>query len=456
MDLITPNNEQTPANRKVFIQTFGCQMNVYDSGKMLAQLREDGFTPTDSAADADLVLINTCSVREKPEHKLHSTIGSLRKLRKNHPFMIGITGCMAQHAGASLFQKYRDVDLVIGPDAVPRIRQLVEDARTQRVLDNQFLEVAEYPFVQQLDPAAAHQVTGLVTIQKGCDNKCTFCIVPMTRGQEVSRPSAQIVDEVRRLTEQGVRDVTLIGQNVNSYGLKTGEIPFAELLYRVAEVPGLARLRYTTSHPRDMGEDVVQAYRDLPNLASHLHLPAQTGSNRLLRRMKRFYTRERFLEVASQLRDARPDLSLTTDLIVGFPGETDEDFEQTLELMREAPFDGSFSFRYSPRPGTAALRLREKHDDAQALERLHVLQRLQAELSLAGNQRMEGRQVEVLVEKTSRQDDAVLAGRTSCFRTVNFAGPTEMIGTLQQVRVLRGYTNSLRGELVDSVTAPLL
>jgi len=450
-----PIPTQQHPHRKVFIQTFGCQMNVYDSGKMLAQLREDGFAPTDRADDADLVLINTCSVREKPEHKLHSTIGSLRKLRKKHPFMLGITGCMAQHAGASLFQRYRDVDLVIGPDAVPRIRQLVEDARTQRVLDNQFLEVAEYPFVQQLDPSVAQQVTGLVTIQKGCDNKCTFCIVPMTRGQEVSRPATEIVDEVRRLTEQGVKDVTLIGQNVNSYGLKTGEIPFSELLYRVAEVPGVARLRYTTSHPRDMGEDVVQAYRDLPNLASHLHLPAQTGSNRLLRRMKRFYTRERFLEVVAQLRDARPSLSITTDLIVGFPGETDEDFEQTLSLLHEAPFDGSFSFRYSPRPGTAALRLPEPHDDAKALERLHVLQAQQSELSLASNRRLEGQIHEVLVEKTSRQNDEVLAGRTSCFRTVNFAGSTDLIGSIVSVRILRGYTNSLRGEPLESVeTAP--
>ena len=443
-----PTPTPQPPHRKVFIQTFGCQMNVYDSGKMLAQLREDGFTPTDSADDADLVLINTCSVREKPEHKLHSAIGSLRKLRKKHPFMLGITGCMAQHAGASLFQKYRDVDLVIGPDAVPRIRQLVEDARTQRVLDNQFLEVAEYPFVQQLDPSASQQVTGLVTIQKGCDNKCTFCIVPMTRGQEVSRPAEAIVDEVQRLTEQGVRDITLIGQNVNSYGLKTGEIPFSELLYRVAEVPGVARLRYTTSHPRDMASDLVQAYRDLPNLASHLHLPAQTGSNRLLRRMKRFYTRERFLEVVAQLREARPDLSITTDLIVGFPGETDEDFEQTLSLLHEVPFDGSFSFRYSPRPGTAALRLPEPHDDAKALERLHVLQAQQSELSLASNRRLEGRIVEVLVEKTSRRNAEVLAGRTSCFRTVNFPGGEDLIGTLVPIRILRGYTNSLRGELV--------
>jgi tRNA-2-methylthio-N6-dimethylallyladenosine synthase len=446
MDNVVSSTAPQQPQRKVFIQTFGCQMNVYDSSKMLAQLRADGFSPTGSADDADLVLINTCSVREKPEHKLHSAIGRLRKLRKTHPFLLGITGCMAQHAGAALFEKYRDVDLVIGPDAIPRIRELVESAKTRRVLDNRFLEVADYPFIEDLDPTETAQATGLVTIQKGCDNKCTFCIVPMTRGQEASRPHAQIVDEVRRLTEGGVRDITLIGQNVNSYGLKTGEIPFSELLYRVAEVPELLRLRYTTSHPRDMGEDVVQAYRDLPNLASHLHLPAQSGSNSVLRRMKRFYTRERYLDVVAQLRDARPDLSITTDLIVGFPGETDADFEQTLDLMRATPFDGAFSFRYSARPGTAALRLKDGPDDLVAKDRLQRLQALQSELSERANRQMEGRTLDVLVEKTSRNSDAVLAGRTSCFRTVNFAGPTEWIGQLVPVRVLRGYTNSLRGE----------
>ncbi|MCP4809037.1 MAG: tRNA (N6-isopentenyl adenosine(37)-C2)-methylthiotransferase MiaB [Proteobacteria bacterium] len=432
--------------KKVYIKTFGCQMNDYDSAKIKALLGEDGYVATASPDDADLILVNTCSVREKPEHKLRSFIGEVRHHRERGA-RIGIAGCMAQHAGASLFKRYRkDVDLVFGPDHVPNVRELVQRTETERVLENSFLDNAAFAFVQETHSDG--KVGAFVTIQKGCDNKCTFCIVPMTRGTEVSRPSAQILDEVRALVDQGVAEVTLIGQNVNSYGLKTDEKTFAELLYAVAELPGVERIRYTTSHPRDMGPDVVQAYRDLPQLTSHLHLPVQSGSDRMLKRMKRFYTRERYLEVVSDLRSARPGLSLTTDIIVGFPGETDADFDETMTLLEEVGFDGSFSFKYSPRPGTPALRLSDEPVlDRVAGERLKVFQKRQQELTLVSNKRDEGRVFDVLVEGPSRWDDDVMCGRTGTFKMVNFPGTADLIGTTVAVEITRGFTNTLRGEL---------
>ncbi len=436
--------------KKVFIKTFGCQMNEYDSDKMRALLGKDGYVPTSEVEEADLILVNTCSVREKPEHKLRSFIGEVRHLRERGA-RIGIAGCMAQHAGKDLFRRYRkDVDLVFGPDHVPQIQSLVQRSQTARVLQNSFIDNDAYAFVREtavLRPGE-RRVGAFVTIQKGCDNKCTFCIVPFTRGAEVSRPSAEILQEVRDNVAQGIREITLIGQNVNSYGLKTGEHNFAQLLYLVAEVPGVERIRYTTSHPRDMGDDVIQAYRDLPQLTSHLHLPVQSGSDRVLRRMKRFYTRERYLQVADALREARPGISLTTDIIVGFPGETDEDFEQTMTLLEQVGFQGSFSFKFSPRPNTPALRLKEGAVEPQlAQERLMRFQKRQQELQLASNRRLEGQVEQLLVQGPSKWDDQVMCGRTSSFKMVNFPGSEDLVGDLVDVRILRGFTNSLRGEL---------
>ena len=440
--------EELSQRRTVFIKTFGCQMNVYDSGKIQALLEKDGYETVDDPEEADLVLVNTCSVREKPEHKLHSFLGEVKHLRKKGT-TLGIAGCMAQHDGERLFKKYRkDVDLVFGPDQVPRVQELVARAQNERVLDNEFMDVDHYPFVRDLAPKQAAGIGAFVTIQKGCDNRCTFCIVPATRGVEVSRPSGQILDEVSALVERGTREVTLIGQNVNSYGLKVpGELTFAQLLYKVAEVPGVDRIRYTTSHPRDMGPDVIEAYRDLKELTSHLHLPVQSGSNRVLRRMKRFYSRERYLQVVAGLRDARPDLSLTTDVIVGFPGESDEDFEETLTLLEEVRFDGSFSFKYSPRPNTPALRMEQDAVSPEmASERLARFQQRQRELQLESNREMEGSVWDVLVEGPSKWDEHVVCGRTSSFKMVNFPGECDLVGSVIPVRILKGFSNSLRGE----------
>jgi tRNA-2-methylthio-N6-dimethylallyladenosine synthase len=433
---------------KVYFHTFGCQMNVYDTGKMRAQLALDGFESTEDPTEADLVLLNTCSIREKAVDKLLSTLGEhRRRKREGQRVTIGISGCVAQERGEELMARFPDVDLVFGPDGVPQVRQLVAEAmKGRRVLDTDFLDLDAYPFVQDVDPST-HGVSAFVTIQKGCDNKCTFCIVPSTRGIEVSRPHQQIVQEVRDLVDRGVQEIVLIGQNVNSYGLKVpGECTFAQLLYKVAEVPGVQRIRYTTSHPRDMGDDVVQAYRDLPQLTSHLHLPVQSGSNKMLRRMKRYYTRERFLEVVDKLRDARPDIVLTTDIIVGFADESEEDFEQTMSLLDEVGFVGSFSFKYSPRPGTPALKMKWSVPDEVAGERLTRYQTRQRELSLQWHRSLEGQTVDVLVEGPSRHDEGVVCGRTSTHAMVNFPGDLSLVGQTLPVTVTRGFTHSCRGE----------
>ena len=438
----------SPNSKKVFIKTFGCQMNDYDSGKMRALLAEDGYEAVANPEEADLILVNTCSVRERPELKLHSFIGEVKQLRRaDSKLTIGISGCMAQHDGERLFKKYRkDVDLVFGPDQVPEVRALVARAQDERVLENDFRD--DYTFVQAVEPSFQNRISAFVTIQKGCDNKCTFCIVPATRGGEISRPPELILQEIRDCVARGAREVTLLGQNVNSYGLKAGGFPsFAQLLYKVAEVPGLERIRYTSPHPRDMGPDVLQAYRDLPTLTAHIHLPVQSGSSRVLRRMKRFYSRERYLALVDELREARPGLALSTDIITGFPGETDADFEETMTLLEAVRFDSSFSFFYNPRPNTPALRL-EQDDIPVAVrkERLMRYQTRQREIQVENHQALEGTVDDVLVEGPSKWDEAVMCGRTSSFRMINFPGELSLVSETVPVTITRGFTNSLRGE----------
>lgn len=438
-------------SKKVFIKTFGCQMNDYDSGKMRAQLAADGFTPAEEPEDADLVIINTCSIRDKPEQKLHSFLGTVLPQKKVRPLTVAIAGCVAQMAGKELYAKYPKVDLVFGPDAVHRVREMVTESKVRRVLDVDFFGEDTYPFPTDVDPQSGG-VAGFVTIQKGCDNKCTFCIVPATRGIEVSRPADDVVDEVRKLVDRGVTEITLIGQNVNSYGLKIAasgspQPTFAELLRRVHEVPGLQILRYTTSHPRDMGDDVVACYRDLPKLADHLHLPVQSGSDRVLRRMKRFYTREVYLDAVARLRAARPSVVLTTDVIVGFPGESDADFDETMSLLETVRFHGSFSFLFSPRPGTSALRLMDDAVPASvASERLQRFQAVQRKIQIEEHRKLVGQTVAVLVDGPSAHDEGVICGRTSSFKTVNFPA-SEGITRGEWVNVVVGtaYANTLRG-----------
>lgn len=430
-------------------------MNVYDTGKMKALLTSDGYEQTNDMSDADLVIVNTCSIREKPELKVHSFLGEARKIKRTRPgrdLTLAIAGCVAQQEGRKLLDRYPDLNLVFGPDAVPNIRALVEASKGKKqILDTDFLDEADYVFASEIDPEATERIGAFVTIQKGCDNKCTFCIVPTTRGKEVSRSSAEIIAEIKELAARGIQEITLIGQNVNSYGLKkSGEKTFAQLLYSVSDVRGVERIRYTTSHPRDMGPDVLQAYRDLPKLTSHLHLPVQSGSNKILRRMKRFYTRERYLQVVADLRDARPDISFSTDFILGFPGETEEDFQDTMSLLEEVRFHSSFSFKYSPRPGTPALQLvdRSPVDLITAGKRLQILQARQREIAQEENDMLAGKTLDVLVEGPSKHDPDVICGRSSTFKMVNFPGKHSMVGQTVPVRIIRAFANSLRGELL--------
>ena len=446
--------ESAESRRRVYVRTFGCQMNTYDTGKMRALLGKDGYEPTEDMGEADLVIVNTCSVREKPEAKLHAFLGEALAIKRRRAtgLTVAVAGCVAQQEGQKLLDRYKGLDLVFGPDAIPRIGELVSAAKTAPVLDTTFLDASDYVFAAELDPEASRRVTAEVTIQKGCDNKCTFCIVPTTRGPELSRPSGEILAEVRGLVGVGVKEITLIGQNVNSYGLKVpGERTFAQLLYALAEVPGVERIRYTTSHPRDMGPDVVQAYKDLPQVASQMHLPVQSGSDRVLRRMKRFYTRAQYLDLVDRLREARPDVALTTDVITGFPGETDADFDDTMSLLEAVRFHNSFSFKYSPRPGTPALRLLDREEsvpEAVAQARLERFQVRQREIALEENRAMVGGTFEVLVEGTSRHDEGVVCGRTGSFKMVNFPGGLELVGRVVPVHITRAFTNTLRGELV--------
>jgi tRNA-2-methylthio-N6-dimethylallyladenosine synthase len=422
-------------------------MNVVDSGRMLALLALDGFVSADSPDGADLVIINTCSVRAKPEHKLRSLLGTLRGGPRSR--LLAVAGCTAQVEGARILKEHPHVDLVFGPDAIPRIRDLVREAARRRVLDTRTDDPSAPAFVPDLPPDAAGRVTALVTIQKGCDRRCTYCIVPRTRGGEVSRPSVEVLDEVRRLTDLGARDITLIGQNVDAYGRKTpGEIDFADLLGRVHEVSGVLRLRFTTSHPRDLSDRVVDAFRSLPRLADHLHLPVQSGSDRVLHRMGRGYDRASYLDRVASLRAARPGISLTTDFITGFPGETEADFADTLSILEEVGFEGSFSFVFSPRPGTPAAILhgRDPVDGSVALTRLLRLQAAQARIATASLQALVGRVMDVLVEGPSLHDADVVAGRTSCFRMVNLPGGSELAGRIVPVRISRAAAHSLLGE----------
>lgn len=439
------DSETSP--KRVFIQTYGCQMNESDSDKMLALLKKQGYARTDSPDDAELLVLNTCSIREKAENKLYSTLG---RYRNRKDLTIAVTGCVAQQEGDAILKKFPFVDLVMGPDAIPRVGELVSRAQQQRVVDVDVFEGLEYPFVNDLPEEVGERVSAFVTIQKGCDNKCTFCIVPTTRGVERSRPADDIVAEVRQLVSNGVREVTLLGQNVNSYGLKDpGGIPFAQLLTRIdREVEGLLRVRFTTSHPRDFGDDLIEAYASLPTLKPYLHLPVQSGSNRVLRRMKRYYKVEQFIERMTTLKARVPQLGLSTDFIVGFPGETDSDFEATLHLLEQMQFDFSYSFMYSPRPGTPALKLQDDVPAEVKRERLLLLQEKQRQISHRRMEALVGTVQEVLVEGASRNNPEELSGRTPCNKMVNFPGRPRLIGTPVQVRILRANPNSLRGEVV--------
>ena len=436
---------------RVFVRTFGCQMNEYDSARMADVLRDAcGYEPTQEPAEADLLLLNTCSVREKAEEKVFSLLGHWRRLKQARPdVIIGVGGCVASQEGEGITARAPFVDLVFGPQTLHRLPEMIAALRRdgRAVVDVSFPEIEKF---DRLPEPRASGATAFVSIMEGCSKYCTFCVVPYTRGEEVSRPVAQVMDEVRRLADQGVREVTLLGQNVNAY---RGDLPgggradLAALIYFVAEVPGVERIRFTTSHPVEFRDSLVEAYRDVPQLAGYLHLPVQSGSDRVLALMKRGHTVLEYKQKIRRLREARPGISVSSDFIVGFPGETEVDFEATMDLIAELGFDQSFSFIYSRRPGTPAASL---PDDVPHAVKQAWLERLQARVdaqALEISRGMVGTRQRVLVERPSKKDPRQLAGRTENNRWVNFDGPPALIGRFIDVVVTEALPNSLRGRI---------
>ncbi len=439
-------------SRSLYVHTLGCQMNEYDSLRLRRILGAEGYTSTSHMEEADVIFLNTCSVREKPEQKVYSFLGRLRRLKTRNPALkILVGGCMAQQLGRQLLDRFDTVDLVLGTRAVGYVRELLERVREtgSRLAYLPEEEAPEDPPCWTQAPAA-DSITALITIMQGCDNFCTYCIVPYVRGRERSRPPERIVLEAKWAVESGVREVVLLGQNVNSYGHGLSpRVSFVELLGRVQEVPGLSRIRFTTSHPKDLTESLMKAFVELPALCPHLHLPFQSGSDRVLRAMNRGYTAAQYAQKIYQLREICPEIALSADVMVGFPGETEKDFQDTLELMESIRFDSLFSFIYSDRPFTRAAQFGDKVDSATKSRRLSQLQELQARITLEKNRAEVGAVREVLVEGESKASNGQFTGRTPQNRVVNFVGSRQWIGRLIPVRIVDAYSHSLKGEAVS-------
>jgi tRNA-2-methylthio-N6-dimethylallyladenosine synthase len=438
--------------KKLYIKTFGCQMNEYDSAKIADVLgASHDLTTTQIAEEADVLLLNTCSIREKAQEKVFSQLGIWREWKDAKPnLVIGVGGCVASQEGAALRERAPYVDLVFGPQTLHRLPDMLRELQSERrpVVDVSFPEIEKF---DALPAPRAEGPTAFVSIMEGCSKYCTFCVVPYTRGEEVSRPFDDILAEVAALAEQGVREITLLGQNVNAYRGAMHDGGFADLallIHYIAAIDGIDRIRYTTSHPLEMSDSLIQAYAEVPQLVSHLHLPVQSGSDRILALMKRKHTALEYKAIIRRLRAARPDLSLSSDFIIGFPGESEVDFEATMQLIEELHFDHSFSFIYSARPGTPAASL---PDDVSLEEKKARLARLQtriAEFAAEYSQAMIGTVQRVLVERPSRKDEQEMAGRTDNNRVVNFAADATVLGKFVNVRITAAFPNSLRGEFL--------
>ena len=451
--------------RRLYINTIGCQMNVYDSDQIERVLAPGGYTRTAQLDEADLVVVNTCAIRAKAEQKAFSFVGRLAKLKKRRPgLIVAVGGCVAQQEGEKILSRAPQVDLVFGPKAIPRLGRLVERVRLQGM---RLVDIEASDAVAELDLTSGFrddgQVSRFVTIMQGCDNFCTYCVVPYVRGREASRHPDRILEEIRLLVAGGVREVTLLGQNVNSYGLKEQWGSFVALLAQVDRIDGLDRIRFTTSHPKDLSDHLIDAFGRLDKLCAHIHLPVQSGSDRVLKRMNRRYTREVYLERIARLRQVRPDMAITSDFIVGFPGESDTDFEQTLSLIDEVAFDGIFAFMYSDRSVAPAAGFDAKIDDAQKKARLQALLQHQEAFTLAANQALVGRMQEILVEGFSTRPGLAeepsarrqWSGRTPGNKIVNFdqeldctGGETVRPGLMVGVRIEKAFSHSLWGRPV--------
>ena len=433
--------------KKLFIKTYGCQMNVYDSERMAEALGAKGYVTTEVAEDADMVLLNTCHIREKAAEKVYSDLGRLRPLKLAKPDLkIGVAGCVAQAEGAEILRRMPLVDLVVGPQSYHRLPEMVE--AKGKVIDTDFPEEDKFDHLPERKTLKGP--TAFLTVQEGCDKFCAFCVVPYTRGSEVSRPAARLLAEARDLVARGVREITLLGQNVNGYygAGETGDWGLARLLREMAAIDGLERLRYTTSHPNDMEDDLIAAHGDLPQLMPYLHLPVQSGSDRILKAMNRKHTAAEYLDVIARIRTARPDILLSSDFIVGFPGETEEDFEATMDLVRQVHFGQAFSFKYSARPGTPAAEKPELPADVTDA-RLYRLQALITEQQRASQQAMVGREVGVLYEKVGRMPGQMV-GKSDHLHAVHVTDPTGRVGELVRVRITASSTNSLAGERISA------
>ena len=444
-------------SRKLYVKSFGCQMNVYDSQRMTDTLAPEGYVETATAEDADLIILNTCHIREKAAEKVYSELGRMRRLKEaaaaeGRRLLVGVAGCVAQAEGAEIVRRAPAVDLVVGSQNYHRLPGLIARAeRDGKAVDTEFPLDNKFDHLAAPSPAAirARGVAAFVTVQEGCDKFCTFCVVPYTRGAESSRPVAKILVEVKRLAEAGVREITLIGQNVNAYhgeGPDGRQWSLAQLLGRLARMRGIERLRYTTSHPLDMDDDLMAAHGDMPQLMPQLHLPVQSGSDRILSAMNRRHTRAQYTDIVARLRRARPDIALTSDFIVGFPGETEADFADTLDLVGEIGYSGAFSFKYSPRPGTPGADLDEQVEEEKKSDRLRRLQgaidRNQADF----NRRCVGRRFSVLFERPGRHSGQ-LVGRSPYLQPVQVEAPPSLIGEIAAVTIIEIASNSLFGAL---------
>jgi len=442
---------------KLYIKTMGCQMNEYDSDKMADVLREShGYELTDSPADADLLLMNTCSIREKAQEKVFSELGRWRQLKaKNPDIKIGVGGCVASQEGEGITERAPFVDVVFGPQTLHRLPEMITDAGAQSssIIDVSFPEIEKFDCLPE---PRADGPTAFVSVMEGCSKYCSFCVVPYTRGEEISRPFDDVIAEVASLAGQGVREVNLLGQNVNAYRgpMHDGEIAdLATLIYYVAAIDGIDRIRFTTSHPVEFTDSLIQAYAEVPKLASYLHLPVQHGSDRILAAMKRGHTTLEYKQKIRKLREARPDISLSSDFIIGFPGETDKDFEQLMNLIAEMQFDQSFSFVYSARPGTPAASLADDTPMAVKKERLRLLQARINQQAMEISRAMVGTTQRVLVEKLSKKSDKQVSGRTENNRWVNFDADPVVIGNFIDVVITEALPNSLQGRLANKEAA---
>ena len=437
--------------KKLFVKTHGCQMNEYDSARMLDVLKDaEGYELAASEEEADLLLLNTCSIREKAQEKVFHQLGRWQKLKQARPdLVIGVGGCVASQEGDAIMKRAPVVDMVFGPQTIHRLPEMVAKRQQQLlpVVDVTFPEVEKF---DRLPEPSVEGPAAFVSIMEGCSKYCSFCVVPYTRGEEVSRSVASVMEEVKSLARRGVREIHLLGQNVNSYSgnIDGDEADLAELIYYVADVSGVERIRFTTSHPMDFSDNLIQAFADVPALVDHLHLPVQSGSDRILEAMKRGHTANDYRERIAKLRQVRPNISLSSDFIVGFPGETEQEFDETMALIDEIGFDTSFSFIYSPRPGTPAAGLLDEVPEPAKKEWLQALQAKIREQADGISQAMQGTTVRVLVMSEARRGDGQLAGRTENNRVVNFDGATALIGDFAEVIITEALPNSLRGQLI--------